>query len=199
MHQQLFELSTTKYYGFYRGQVMNNVDPDKAGKCQIAIGPMFLNIPIVNLPWCFPAQPVTFGSGVGYGTMNIPNISSWVYCFFLEGDVYQPIYCFEAPTLTQGVPSNTSPTIRGFTSPSGIQISIDDGNNIITITNKTGVALTIDGTGTVNLISSNKIFVSAPELDTTGNVNVGSGATGTFGTTEGSLITVVNGIVTDID
>ena len=207
MNTVLFELSTTKYDGVYRGQVTNNVDPNGAGKVQVQIGPMFLGIDSDDLPWAFPAMPLTFGSGSGYGCMNIPEVGSWVYCMFLCGDVYQPIYFAEAPTLTLGIPSNTSPTVRGWSSVSGIQFSVDDGNKTITLTHPTGTSINIDAQGNininsvdvVNLIASDRVISDAPETNTTGNLNVATGATGTFGTSDGGLVTVCNGIVTDID
>ena len=210
MNQVLYNLSSTKYYGFYIGQVLNNQDPDNAQKCQVAIGPMFLGIAEnspKDLPWASPAMPLTFGAGSGYGAGFIPNVNSWVYCFFLEGDVYQPRYAFECTTLTQGIPSNTSPTIRGWASPSGIKFSVDDGNKVITITHPTGTSIRIDAQGNVNvnsaavinLITNDHIEATTPEVDTTGNLNVATGATGTFGSSDGALITVSNGIITDID
>ena len=185
MQQQLFEVATTKYYGLYRGQVIDNNDPDQAGKCQIRVGPMFLGVKDADLPWAFPAMPLVSGSGSGTGGMYIPTVNTWVYCIFIEGDVYQPVYCFEAPTKTLGIPPNALvgyPNTRGFTTPAGLQIDVNDENPTINI----------------NSTPSGGINLTAANTEASGNLTAGTGATGSFVSADGKTIIVVQGVITFI-
>jgi len=206
MHQQLFELSTTKYYGMIRGIVMNNVDPNKKGACQVMFYPMFNGIPTVNLPWAIPAMPLFDGAGAGTGSFCVPKVGTKVWGWFEEGDIYQPIFFAEAtdyvvgqPSVLQtaGYPANY-PNVKAWQTSSGINIVIDDIAKVVTITMPSSASISLDNNGVVNLISNNRVNVTAPEM-TTKNLSVSSGASGTFGTVDGSLVSVVNGIVTDID
>lgn len=78
----LEETKTLKenYTGFYRGVVRDNNDPLKIGRVKLEILPIFKDIPIPDLPWAQKAY------------INIPNINSWMWVFFEEGNIYNPVY-----------------------------------------------------------------------------------------------------------
>lgn len=62
-----------------------------------------------------------------------------------------------------------------------------------------------DGTLSINVASScditasGQVMIDSPKVGTTGNFSVGSGATGTFSTPTGAVVTVQDGIITNIN
>jgi len=86
-----------------------------------------------DLPWAYPAMPLFSGSGNGFGAFAVPDIGTFVFVFFLEGDIYQPVYFAEAPTGTMGLPSERVsgyPSTKVLKTSSGVVISIDDSGNV---------------------------------------------------------------------
>lgn len=89
----------TTFYGKYRGQVENNVDPQQMGRIQVRV-PAVLGEG--SLSWALPCTPYA-GSGVGF--FAIPPVGANVWVEFEGGDPDYPIWsgCFwglgEAPVL----------------------------------------------------------------------------------------------------
>ena len=79
-------MSGTKYFGKYRGMVVNNVDPMQMGRLQLQIpdvlGPLLSS-------WAMPCFPVT---GKQMGFWSIPQIGTGVWAEFEQGDVDYPIW-----------------------------------------------------------------------------------------------------------
>lgn len=105
-----------EYNGMYIGKVENNgypsegmdtniykSDPENRGRIQVRVQGIHTNIdvenidegiPIQDLPWAEQAAPF-IGGGFGPnngGMFSIPEIGSFVYLFFLQGDFMKPIY-----------------------------------------------------------------------------------------------------------
>jgi hypothetical protein len=175
-----FATHSEEFNGNYRGQVVNNLDPLQAGRVQVQVLPMFVGITDSTLlPWSIPAMPLSSGAGSGYGSFSVPNIGSWVWVFFEQGSIYQPVYFAEAVDPTRGVPSFSSadyPNSRGFKTSSGISVVVDDVTKTYTITHPTGAFIVIDTTGQI-LINGTNIIVTTNGTTTwtgTGNINVTS-------------------------
>ncbi|MHA1859716.1 MAG: hypothetical protein ACTSVF_01280 [Candidatus Asgardarchaeia archaeon] len=86
-----------------------------------------------DIPWVYPAMPLFAGAGSGFGSFAVPAVNSYVFVFFIEGDVYQPVYFAEAPTATMGLPSERIsgyPSTRVFKTEGGVVISIDSSGNV---------------------------------------------------------------------
>jgi len=95
-----------KFRGFYRGLVLDNVDPSQLGRIKIRVYNVFASsIPTAQLPWAVPAAGLFTGSGPGYGSFVVPEINSQVFVFFEGMDLYQPVYFAEAPSAVNGLPS----------------------------------------------------------------------------------------------
>ena len=216
----------TKFMGMYRGQVFDNADPLKQGRIKVQIWPMMSEITNPELlPWAVPAMPLWGGAGSGFGMMAIPAVGTHVFTFFEAGDVYKPVYFAEAQNATAGIPAETVthyPFTRVLKSPSGVTISVDDAQGSIKIETPLHSILQIDQTGKmtflsvagidlvalVNLVISvgglisitapAGVTVEAPVFNVSGNLEAGSGATGTFTSSEGRTITVIKGIVMGI-
>jgi hypothetical protein len=99
-----------RYYGKYRGKVLDNLDP-------LFLGRILANVAAVQgmrLNWCMPCVPYA-GEGVGF--YAIPPIDANVWIEFEGGDPNYPIWsgCFwgedEVPT---GAPGPPNPEVKVF-------------------------------------------------------------------------------------
>ncbi len=79
-----------KYYGKYRGTVINNVDPEQRGRI-MAIVPDVLGM--APSSWAMPCFPV---AGKQNGVYAVPKIGDGVWVEFEQGDSNYPIWvgCF---------------------------------------------------------------------------------------------------------
>jgi hypothetical protein len=74
-----------KYYGKYRGKVVQNVDP-------LQLGRVMVNVPSVmglGTNWAMPGAPV---AGIMSGIYAVPPIAANVWLEFEEGDGDRPIW-----------------------------------------------------------------------------------------------------------
>lgn len=75
-----------KFYGKYRGTVVNNIDPKQMGRI-IAVVPDVSNV--LPTTWAMPCVPIT---GRLMGTFVIPQIGAGVWIEFEQGDPDYPIW-----------------------------------------------------------------------------------------------------------
>lgn len=149
------ETQDDTFNGMYRGVVVSNEDPLKAGRCRIRVFYVFDDIPDDHLPWAEYADPFMQGSP-GSGGMFIPSKGSKVWCFFEAGDHMQPVYFAGAPSakdhptgrdsLIDGndLPGSPSyPHNRVIRTPAGNMIELDDteGNERIRVLHSSGSQL----------------------------------------------------------
>lgn len=77
---------TQKYYGKYRGMVLNNVDPMQIGRLQVQVPDIAGLIPT---SWAMPCFPFT---GKQMGMWAIPQIGTGVWVEFEQGNPDHPIW-----------------------------------------------------------------------------------------------------------
>jgi len=146
------------YSGFYRGKVVSVDDPDKLGRIKVEVYPMCKRINERHLPWAVPAMGLFAGAGSGTGSFCVPQLHSFVYVFFEEGDIYQPVYFAEAQSGVHGIPSEVQsdnyPNVKAFKSSGGFSIVIDDGSKELKITHPDGAAIKISSEGTLDIEAS---------------------------------------------
>lgn len=75
-----------RFYGKYRGTVLNNVDPEQRGRIQ-AMVPAVSNVMPTN--WALPCVPM---AGKAQGVFMVPQIGSAVWIEFESGDPNKPIW-----------------------------------------------------------------------------------------------------------
>lgn len=75
-----------KYYGKYRGTVLNNFDPEQRGRI-MAIIPDVLGLTPSN--WALPCVPI---AGKQAGTFMVPQVGAGVWVEFEQGDPEYPIW-----------------------------------------------------------------------------------------------------------
>jgi hypothetical protein len=77
-----------RFYGKYRGFVVNNDDPKKLGRLELMV-PSVLG-PKVKTGWALPCVP--YGGDVNQGFLCIPERGAGVWVEFEEGDLEFPIW-----------------------------------------------------------------------------------------------------------
>ena len=115
------------------------------------------------MPWCVPAYPIWEGAGNNTGYFAVPDMDSFIFVFFEQGDIYQPVYFAEAPTATKGLPPDRTtnyPNRKVMQTTSGIIFMVDDTAKIVNITHPTGTQITINTDGQVFVTSPNHIFIN---------------------------------------
>lgn len=153
-----------KYYGKYRGTVVNNVDPLQRGRLLVQVPDVLALVPS---SWAMPCLPFT---GKQMGMWAIPQVGTGVWVEFEQGDPDYPIWsgCWygnpgEVPSLalaappaspnfvvqTQGQNTILLSDVPGpsggilLKTGSGAQISISDVG--ITLSNGKGAVITLSG------------------------------------------------------
>ena len=83
-------------FNWWIGVVEDRKDPEKLGRCRVRIFGYHTDsrelLPVKDLPWAIPIQPITSAGISGIGTTPLgPVEGSWVFGFFLDGnDMQQP-------------------------------------------------------------------------------------------------------------
>ena len=160
-----------RYYGKYRGTVVNNVDPEMRGRIQARV------LDVSNLTpttWAMPSFPV---AGTKSGIYSVPVAGSGVWIEFENGDPDYPVWtgCFcgstaDVPNLEQktppAVPSITfeTPLQNGITlsdmpGPSGgVRLSREGGLQAIEM-NDTGITIRA-GTASIQLTATGQVIIN---------------------------------------
>jgi hypothetical protein len=72
---------TKKYFGIYRGLVVDNADPMRLKRLRIEVPSILAGEP---LNWASPCVPV--------GKSSVPRIGAAVWVMFEEGDLSHPVW-----------------------------------------------------------------------------------------------------------
>lgn len=142
-----------RFYGKYRGTVINNVDPMQIGRIQAIVPDVSGEIPT---SWAMPCLP---GVGINTGVFTVPPIGSGVWMEFEHGDPDHPIWvggfwgvAAEVPTLAHLVP----PALDGFT----IQTTLNNAILVSDVPGPTGGILLQSTTGAMIAINELGITIS---------------------------------------
>jgi Type VI secretion system/phage-baseplate injector OB domain len=146
-------MSDKRYFGKYRGMVINNIDPMFMGRI-MAMVPDVLGV--APSSWAMPCFPV---AGIQNGMFTVPIIGSAVWIEFEQGDPDYPIWtgCFygspaEVPAAALLVP----PGVPGITLQTPLQNSL----TISDLPGPTGGILLKTTTGALISISETGIIIS---------------------------------------
>ena len=160
----------TKYYGKYRGTVIQNVDPEQMARIQAMVPDVSGLLPS---SWAMPCVPI---AGKSSGTFVVPQIGAGVWIEFEQGDPDYPVWtggfwgsAAEVPALAlAGNPASPSIVLASglqniiaisdlpgptggimLTSTTGAMIVVNDIG--ITISNGKGASIVLTGpTVTIN-------------------------------------------------
>jgi uncharacterized protein involved in type VI secretion and phage assembly len=164
-----------KYYGKFRGTVVNNIDPLKLGRIMAIVPDVSTILPT---SWAMPAYPV---GGIQYGVVSVPLVGAGVWIEFEQGNPDYPIWtgCFhgtaaEVPAMALIVP----PAVPGITLQTPLQNSLTVSDTPgptggVVIKTMTGAVITVNETG---IIISNgqgaSISMVGPTITVTGVLQV---------------------------
>lgn len=143
--------SEQRFYGKYRGTVLNNIDPMQQGRIQAVVPDVTALLPS---SWAMPCLPL---AGINTGVFTVPPIGAGVWIEYEKGDADYPIWvggfwgsAAELPTLSRSVPPGLSGITLQTTLMNGIVISDLPGPaGGIRIQTKTGALISISETGIV--------------------------------------------------
>ena len=143
---------TEKFYGKYRGMVLNNVDPMQQGRLQVQVPDVAGLIPA---SWAMPCVPV---AGIQNGMMALPIIGSGVWVEFEQGNADYPIWtgCFwgsaaEVPALALATP----PGLPAIT----MQTPLQNGVTISDLPGPTGGIMIKSATGATLIVNDTGIYI----------------------------------------
>ncbi len=84
----LIQRIENRYYGKYRGFVVDNADPEKLGRLRLTV-PSVLGDEVIT-GWAMPCVP--YGGQADQGFLFIPEVEAGVWVEFEEGDLEFPIW-----------------------------------------------------------------------------------------------------------
>src|SRR5215469_10932139 len=141
-----------RYYGKYRGTVLNNVDPMQMGRL-MAMVPDVLGL--TPSTWAMPCMPV---ASLQAGIYSVPAIGSGVWVEFEQGDPDYPIWvgsywgsAAEVPVLAKTVP----PAISGL----AIQTTLQNGLVISDLPGPTGGIMLKSASGATVIVNDTGIYL----------------------------------------
>ena len=159
---ETMERGVDRFYGKYRGLVVNNVDPLQLGRLQAMVPEVLGESPS---GWAQPCAPY---GGTACGFFAIPPVGAGVWIEFEAGDVSRPIWAGtwwatgEVPMDQLGVPAQ--PTTKILRSDFGLIVALDDVKQTITLSDSLGLNLVSVKVleGTVEIESALKVVLEAP-------------------------------------
>ena len=141
-----------KYYGKYRGVVLNNVDPMQQGRLQVQVPDVTGLSPA---SWAMPCVPI---AGIQSGMVALPVPGSGVWVEFEQGDPDHPIWtgCFwgsaaEVPALARVTP----PAIPAIT----LQTPLQNGLTVSDLPGPTGGIMLKSATGAMLIVNDTGIYI----------------------------------------
>jgi uncharacterized protein involved in type VI secretion and phage assembly len=157
-----------RYFGKYRGTVVNNLDPMQIGRIQAIVPDVSGVIPT---SWAMPCLP---NAGLNSGVFTVPQIGAGVWIEFEQGDAERPIWvggywgsAAEVPLLAHTVPPALNGITLQTTLKNGVVISDTPGpTGGIMIQTATGATISVSDVGIV--ISNGKgavISLLGPTVD----------------------------------
>jgi uncharacterized protein involved in type VI secretion and phage assembly len=146
------ERDPRRYYGKYRGTVINNIDPMQMGRI-MAMVPDVLGI--TPSTWAMPCAPV---AGLQTGMYSVPIIGSGVWIEFEQGDADYPIWtgaywgtAAEVPAIARIIP----PAVNGF----AVQTMLQNGMVLSDVPGPTGGFMIKSTTGATLIVNDTGIYI----------------------------------------
>jgi hypothetical protein len=201
-----FEYMFNRYYGIYRGIVIDNVDGENRGRCRILI-PAIGHQTVKDVPKDIYALPCMNGLSVGesgqvHGVLFPPDIGDQVFVAFEKGLTGNPIYLggwVHQSASTGSAVRSEDASVKGIRTKYGHYISFNDTSGVITVERgngegaASGTMITLDGP-TISVISQDGSNI----VLTTDTVTV-EGTDGSKAVIGADAITLTNATGTEIE
>jgi uncharacterized protein involved in type VI secretion and phage assembly len=141
-----------RFYGKYRGVVLNNVDPMQIGRIQVMVPDVSTFLPT---SWAMPCAPV---GGIQMGMVTVPQLGAGVWVEFEQGDPDYPIWvgCYwgsaaEVPILSHLAP----PAVPAIT----LQTPLQNGIIISDVPGPTGGIMLKSALGATLIVNDTGIYI----------------------------------------
>ena len=141
-----------RFYGKYRGMVLNNIDPMMQGRLQVQVPDVAGLLPA---SWAMPCVPI---AGLQTGMVALPAIGAGVWVEFEQGNPDHPIWvgCFwgsaaEIPALARLTP----PGLSAIT----LQTPLQNGLTISDLPGPTGGIMLKSATGATLIVNDTGIYI----------------------------------------
>jgi uncharacterized protein involved in type VI secretion and phage assembly len=142
-------MSAQKYFGVYRGTVVNNVDPEQLGKLMIMVPGVGGLVPST---WAKPCMPFT---GIQMGAYMIPEIGANVWVVYEGGNPDYPVWIGglwsntgEVPALaTAGVPGDPNIVFQTTLQNALVISDLPGPTGGIMLKSTTGATIIVNDTG----------------------------------------------------
>ncbi len=168
MENQIVERLTdwvrNRYFGKYRGTVVDNNDPTSRGRIKVRVPAVLGDLKV----WAMPCVPYA-GDGIGLYALPKPGSGLWVE--FEAGDPSYPIWTGtfwadnELPKNEKGTIG--TPPLKIIRSEKGLMVTMDDDSQTITLSDENGNnILTIEvNEGKITVKGATKAVVEAPQIE----------------------------------
>ena len=138
-----------RFYGVYRGTVVNNIDPLQIGRIQATVPDVSGLTPTT---WAMPCLPFT---GKAMGAFMVPQIGSGVFLQFEAGDPDRPVWMggwwgdvAEVPVLAlAGVPGDPNIVIQTTLQNAVVVSDLAGPTGGIMLKSTTGATIIVNDTG----------------------------------------------------
>ncbi len=138
-----------KYYGKYRGMVLNNIDPMQKGRLLVQV-PDVLGLGMSS--WAMPCVPI---AGTQMGSYFLPIIGAGVWVEFEGGNPDYPVWtgCFwgsaaEVPVLAlAGIPASPNIVLQTMGQNSVVVSDLPGPTGGIMLKSMTGATIIVNDTG----------------------------------------------------
>jgi uncharacterized protein involved in type VI secretion and phage assembly len=166
-----------RYYGKFRGTVINNVDPQQRGRLLVSVPDVLTQIPS---SWAEPCLPLAGPSGPGMGSFFLPPVDTGVWVEFEYGDPDRPIWvgCRWTETSSvpdmalEGLPSSPSVVIQTLGQNAIVISDVPGPDGGIILQSAAGVSLIVNDTGIYLSCGAASVILS----NAAGTVDVNDGA-----------------------
>ena len=164
---------TERYFGKYRGMVVNNIDPMQQGRIQVQIPDV---AGLVPTSWAMPCVPFT---GTQSGAYMLPQIGAGVWVEFEQGNPDHPIWvggfwgsAAEVPALAlAGSPASPSVVLQTTGQNTLMLSDLPGPTGGILLKSTTGALISINETGiTISNGQGATIMLNGPAV----NINQGA-------------------------
>jgi hypothetical protein len=159
-----------KYFGKYRGTVVNNIDPMKIGRIQVIVP----DVGLTPSTWAMPCVPL---AGKATGVYMIPQIASGVWVEFEHGDPDYPVWVggfwntvAEVPAMALLAPPPTPPIIINTLAQNTLVLSDAPLPPLIA-----GGILLKSGASSI-MVGPDGVTITAPKIQINGLTIVNNGA-----------------------
>ena len=161
-----------KFFGKYRGSILNNVDPQRLGRLQVKVPSLMRSRRAI---WAMPSFPC---AGPQMGVFALPEVGTGVWVEFEEGDLTKPVWTGFWFASAADVPA---PALAGDPAHPSIVLQTA-GQNCIALSDASGAA------GGIVIKTASGAILSINDLGIT--ISNGKGATIAM---NGPVVSINNG------